>query len=64
MELYARFENQERPDFDLVSTELTSWFDDAKQEWVYFEKDSTINVVHLSAEVYVAIEAFIFQKND
>ncbi|MEZ8297510.1 ATP-binding protein [Vibrio splendidus] len=61
MELYARFD-QERPDFDLVSTELTSWFDDAKQEWVYFEKDSTINVVHLSAEVYVAIEPLYFRR--
>lgn len=61
MELYARFD-QERPDFELVSTELTSWFDDAKQEWIYFEKDTTINVVHLSAKIHVPIEPFYFRR--
>jgi signal transduction histidine kinase len=61
MELYARFD-QERPNFELVSTELTSWFDNANQEWIDFEKGTTINVVHLFAKIHVSIEPFYFRR--
>ncbi|MFQ3175040.1 MAG: signal transduction histidine kinase [Psychromonas sp.] len=61
MELYARFD-QERPNFELITTELTAWFDNASPEWIDDEKGTTINVVHLSSKMHISIEPFYFRR--
>ncbi|QUM90546.1 GHKL domain-containing protein [Moritella sp. 36] len=61
MELYARFD-QERPNFELVTTELTAWFDNTSPEWIDDEKDIIINVVHLSPKIHVSIAPFYFNR--
>ncbi|MGC3834592.1 ATP-binding protein [Moritella viscosa] len=61
MDLYARFD-RERPNFEFVMTELTTWFDNVKQEWIYYEKGTTINVVHVPSQIYVPIEPFYFRR--
>ncbi|MBL4830394.1 MAG: hypothetical protein JKY55_10995 [Aliivibrio sp.] len=61
MELYARFD-KEQPNFELVATELTTWFNNASQEWTDYEHRTTINITHLSQKVLVPIEPFYFKR--
>ncbi|MEZ8823345.1 ATP-binding protein [Vibrio amylolyticus] len=61
MALYARFD-QERPDFTLESTELTSWFDRISEEWVGGKPEVAIRVDHLSGAIHLPIESFYFRR--
>ncbi|WP_295899393.1 ATP-binding protein [uncultured Vibrio sp.] len=61
MALYARFD-QVQPDFTLVCTELTSWFDRISEEWADDTSEAAISVDHLSGEIHLPIESFYFRR--